>query len=237
LRYFGGSLWLTWFLGALLLPAAPIVVYNTGVDSGNVVLPDGATDPHYTLVTSPGPFFPGPDAVVVNSDSYPIPPWLANGTDSKWIAPQRDQTGGNTAGLYIYRTTFSLAGLNPATAILTGQWLSDNDGSIWLNGTAVTTGVSGETPTSGFLAFTPFTLDSTNAAFVSGLNTLEFLVRNEGITSNPTGIRVEITGTADVIGTSDVPEPATYILVGLAMTCGAWAWRRQKAIHSPGRFF
>lgn len=216
------------FAGGLTLHAAPILIYNTGVDSSNVVLADGAVDPHYTLVTSGDPAFPGPDAVLVNSSSYPIPPWLANNSTSRWIAPRADEIAGNAPGTYIYRTTFSLAGLDPATAILTGQWASDNDGTIRLNGSLVTSGASGATGNADFGAFTAFTLNAGNGTFVSGLNTLDFVVINTDLNPNPTGVRVEVAGTADLVtGSTDIPEPATFALVGIVLTAGTLLTRRR----------
>ncbi len=213
--------------GGLTLHAAPILIYNTGVDDSNVVLTDGAVDPHYALVTSADPSFPGPDAVLVNSATYPIPPWLANSSTSRWIAPRTDQITGNAPGTYIYRTTFSLAGLNPATAVLTGQWASDNDGSIRLNGSLVTGGTSGATGNGDFGAFTAFTLNSANATFVPGLNTLDFIAINTDLNPNPTGVRVEVAGSADVVTGSDIPEPATFALVGFVLTAGTLLTRRR----------
>jgi hypothetical protein len=40
-------------------------------------------------------------------------------------------------GAYDYRTTFNLAGFNPSTASITGQWSTDNEGvEILINGVA-----------------------------------------------------------------------------------------------------
>lgn len=210
---------------ASTLSGAPILVYNTGVDNSNSLLADGAVDAHYTLVTSADSAFPGPNAIVVNSSGFPIPPWVSNGPDSKWIAPQGNQSTGNAAGRYIYQLTFSLAGLNPLTAVLSGQWAVDNTGFLRLNGVDVTAGSSGAVTGNGFGAFTAFTLNSANAAFNSGLNTLQFIVDNEGATAsvNPTGLRVEIEGFADDLPGAAIPEPATYsllggVLLGLALT-------------------
>ena len=47
----------------------------------------------------------------------------------------------------------------------------------------------------GFLSYTPpFTL---NSGFVPGVNTLDFLVNNAGDAPNPTGLRAELSATAD----------------------------------------
>jgi len=169
------------------VPAAPIAVYGTGVATAGVLLADGSVDGHYRLVSSPDASFPGPNAIVVNSNVYPIPPWLPDGPNSKWIAPQASQTVGNAPGVYTYRTTFDLTGFNPATAVLTGQWGSDNSAVMKLNGTVVSTTVS-----AGFVSWTAFTI---NTGFVAGVNTIDFVVTNKGGDANPTGLRVDIGGT------------------------------------------
>jgi hypothetical protein len=45
----------------------------------------------------------------------------------------------------------------------------------------------------GFASFTPFTV---NSGFIAGVNTLDFVVNNAPFAgTNPTGLRVEISGT------------------------------------------
>ena len=68
--------------------SSPIVIYNTGVATGGGLLADGAVDPHYTITSSADPGFPGPNAFVVTSSGFPIPPWAADSPASKWIGPQ-----------------------------------------------------------------------------------------------------------------------------------------------------
>lgn len=175
-------------------------LYNTGVDSLGVLIGDGDVDPHYKLIFSADPLYPGPDAVAVNNGNYPLgssPDWLPNGLYSRWIGPRADpdRDQGNEPGEYIYRTTFVIAGITPAAIRLTGQWIADDMGSIWLNG--VDTGVS----TSGHLtAFEPFEIDS---GFVTGVNTVDFRVQNGYL---PTGLRVEI-------GALVVPEGSSLWLL------------------------
>src|SRR5207245_7622204 len=119
--------------------------------------------------------------------------WLGDGPNSKWIAPRVDAANGNAVGTYTYRTTFDLTGLNPATAVLTGQFASDNGATIKLNG--VTVGPTSPT----FNAFTVFTISS---GFIAGVNTLDVVVSNDpcGGCINPTGLRVDISGTASSSG-------------------------------------
>jgi hypothetical protein len=169
-------------------PAAgvvPIVIYNTGVATGGSLLADGAIDPHYTITSSADLGFPGPSAFVINSSGFPIPPWAVDGPISKWIGPQANQSTGNAQGAYTYHTTFDLTGFNPATAVLAGQWAADNSAVMKLNGVTMASEV-------GFTSLTPFSISS---GFVSGVNSLDILVTNDPATPNPTGLRLEISGT------------------------------------------
>ncbi len=180
-------------LGIWLAPsmtnAVAVTVYNTGVVSAGVPAADGAVDGHYRLTSSPDTAYPGPNAIVVNSTGYPIPPWVANDSNSKWIAPRRDAgtPNYNAPGTYVYQTTFDLTGLNPVTTVLVGRWATDNSGTIRLNG--VTVGTASNT----FDAFTPFLMTN---GFVAGVNTLEFVVDNWTTSPSPTGLRVEVSGVA-----------------------------------------
>lgn len=158
-------------------------LYGTGTDNDGVLLPGGAVDPHYTLHASADAGFPGPNAIVL-SEAFPIPPWLANGPVSKWIAPN-NSSGSAQPGDYTYRLTFNLSNYDPANTVLCGQWATDNSGvNIFINGTP-----TGQT-VSGFGAFATFVVDS---GFVAGLNTLDFVVNNAA-PAGPTGLRVNLTG-------------------------------------------
>lgn len=180
-------------LGSALLrtQADPIPgLFATGVDPSGAPLAAGATDPHWTLVVSPDPSATGPAAFVVQ-DGFPIPPWLANSSQSRWIAPRSDAGAGNSPGDYVYRLSFSLADFDPATAVVTGRWSSDNGGvDIRLNG--VPLGIAFDGNFAQFSA--PFEI---RGGFVDGTNTLEFVVNNAGDGANPTGFRAELSGTAD----------------------------------------
>jgi hypothetical protein len=197
--------------------AAPIPgIFNSGVDAANVVLAGGAVDPHFTLISSPGG---AGSAFVINESGFPLPsPWLANTSTSKWIGPSADQSVGSAPGEYIYRLTFDLTGFNLATAVINGSFASDNAGFVRLNGVDVP---GTDNSAAQFLAFTPFTLTS---GFVSGLNSLDFVVLNSSDSDNPTGLRVELTGTAEF---ADVPEPASFGLIGLGLV-GLAAIRRNR---------
>ena len=175
-----------------LLPAAPIsTLYSTGVDDGGKLLAAQASDPHYRLIQVPDPTDATAPGLETNAPAYtlkagfPVGPWIAEGPNSRWIAPQADQSGGNVPGSYIYRTKFDLTGLDPATAQVSGRWTSDNGGfDILLNGASL--GISQGGDFAGFYSF------EITSGFVAGENTLDFVVSNAGDAINPTGLRVEI---------------------------------------------
>lgn len=232
---------------AAVAPASAVTIttlYNTGVDDSGAAIADNAVDSHWVLDLSNVPAisfssraaFDGqvsPAALSLTAPTYagavngqfPIPPWIANTAASRWISPAPD--AGNydadhvVDGIYVYTETFSLAGYKASTAAFTGQFASDNTvDSITLNGT--TLAESG----GSFTSFQPFS--SAGGTFVAGLNTLTFTVRNfaNGAGTNPTGLRVEITGTADA-----VPEPASWALlvVGFGLV-GVSARRRVRSV-------
>jgi hypothetical protein len=174
-----------------MLQAASIPgLYNSGVATDGSLLPNGAVDPHYKLIESEDPEYPGPNAVTINA-GFPVGPWLAEGPNSRWIAPRREQGTGNAEGTYIYRTTFDLAGLDHNRASITGRWAVDNSGNdILINGES--TGLSNN---AGFGSWTDFEI---SWGFVPGVNTLDFVVYNAPATPNPTGFRVEMRGLVEL---------------------------------------
>lgn len=161
-------------------------LFNTGVDSVGTPLGHGATDTHYRLV-APSPVT-GTPIVATKVGGFPIPPWVDDNTISAWITPATGTV--SPAGDYIYETTFDLTGMDVSTASLAGRWATDDTGTdILLNGTS--TGVT----SGGFGSFTPFQIPS-GSGFIAGPNTLTFRVNNAGTGTNPSGLRVEITGLA-----------------------------------------
>jgi hypothetical protein len=104
-----------------------------------------------------------------------------------------------------YQTTFSLAGLDPSTAVLNFTMLVDNDITVVLNGSQVFAAGHG---LSTLFTGTPLGF-SVNSDFVAGTNTLDFIVGNG---FGPTGVDAKVSGTATPIGTSAVPEPFVLVL-------------------------
>ncbi len=175
---------------------------------------NGTTDTHYSLVSGPAysnVTYPSSTYVVDNSphnNSFPIPPWVPNdavGTagGSMWISGPVTPLSYNTSqpdGVYDYQTTFTIPNYdNPLTGLITGKLTADDQVEVKLNGTTVVS----LTPDQGYANFYNFSITS---GFVSGTNTLDFLVHNTH--ESVEGLRVNMSG-------SVVPEPSSMILMGL----------------------
>ena len=182
--------------------AAPINIFNTGVDAnGDVVTGGTVGDEHYTLISDPNGTITGIKTATAISEGYPIGPWLGDNSLSSWIGPNTDNLVG-PGGVFTYQTTFDLSGLDHTTASILGRWATDDQGiDILINGTA-----TGNTSAS-FGVFTDFTI---NSGFIAGVNTLDFVVTNG---HGPTGLRVEITNANAVA----VDEPYALALLGLGL--------------------
>jgi hypothetical protein len=192
-------------------------LFNTGVDAfGNPLIGTGVADPHYKLISAPAAY----TAVTVNDPGYPIAPngpWVANSPTSRWIGP--DGTSLGAPGNYDYRTAFTV----PANAILSsvnvfGLWAVDDVATdILING-------SSTAPPSPF--YTPLQPFAVTSGFVFGTNTLDFLITNANIGINPTGLRVD-----RIVGSYQVPEPATASLAGIAIVMSVGAVRRLRSTN------
>ncbi len=201
-------------LSAHAASAQTFTVYSTGVDSAGASLPSGTLgDPHYTLTQHPAGTS-GSLQVLTSAYGFPLVSngWLADAPDSAWIAPTNDpflQTAG-VAGYYDYQTTFDLTGLDPAAASLSGFWATDNFGTdILINGLS-TGNVSNANN-----AYSAFSIGS---GFHAGLNTLDFVVLDDGQSS--TGLRVS--GVSGTVGPAidPVPEASTTVSFALLLALG-----------------
>jgi hypothetical protein len=202
---------------AAIAAAAPITIpglYSTGTAG------EGALDPYYWLAASPY----GPLSVYgVITDGFPIPPWIANNSSSRWISPTADARN-DLVGYYTFRTTFNLTGFQPSTAVIVGQWSSDNSAEIWLNGVFTGIALNFENPYTNLYNF------SITSGFQPGLNTLDFIVYNWPCGGcapdfgNPVGLRVNIiSATAE-----PVPEPGTFALIGAGLIGAGILGRRVR---------
>ncbi len=210
---------------AVSAQAGTITLFNTGVDSSGDVLSAGSADAHWSIVTVPaGSSFSTPaDAIA----QQPHSAWLANdatgSAGSAWIGTTTSGAANVAPGRYIFETTFDLTGFQASTAVITGRMAADNIVSrVFLNGTDLGLNVE------GFAAFgSTFTI---NSGFSSGLNTLTFWQENAGLTPttnwfNPSGLRVELDGTAQLV---PLP-PAAWMGLGLLLVLAGAQWVKRKA--------
>lgn len=195
--------------------ASVLTFFNTGVSQSGALLAAGSSDTHYSLISNPDGILETAQATTPNSA------WNQNTRSGGWISPGASGTASWSAGYYIYETTLDLTGYDPATAVLTGLLAADNGVSIYLNRTG-----SALFSMDGFSSLSAFTI---NSGFVSGVNLVDFVVRNDG---GPTGLLVDST---QATALSQVPEPAALILVGtgIAMIYAAARLLRQEGRQTP----
>lgn len=175
-------------------------LYNTGVDDSHVALVggNGLAELHYTIFSSTSPGFDG-DA----PQTFYTAPYAPNDGDSRWIS----LTGAGTPvnNTTVYRLTFDLSGLDHTGAAINGFWGVDNQGEILLNGASTGNALVGVV-TGNFSSLHAFSI---NSGFQSGLNTLDFVVVDNG---GVTALRVDgLSGEANVAGA--IPEPATWAVL------------------------
>ena len=225
---------------------------NTGVGPGGILLPDDTGDPYYALAAGSTPAgMPADyhnDSVAVSDLCHPtgngcayfntytpnicyeyvpwsLPPDPAHvpGAVSKWIAPDYTNNGCCPGGNYTYTLTFTLpAGLNPATATISGRWAADNAATMKLNGSLLAL------PSPGFSYWTPFTI-APSAIMTPGVNTLQFIVNNFG---SFTGLRVEFTN-AFAACEKCVPPSITSITPAESLQAGSTATLNVVASGTP----
>lgn len=195
---------------AFAIPIAGLV--NTGAGFAS-----DAQDTNYALSVVSGTTSAGPFGYVSDGVGFPdASPWIAGNATSAWLTPTINEAQSfdpSLNGVYRWRLTFDIGAMfDPATAYFNARWSTDNNGFILLNGNYLFDSAS-----SGFGTWTNVSVSS---GFVSGTNVLDFYVTNLALASgNPTGVRVEFLD-------SNVPEPGTLALLGVAMA--ALGLRRRK---------
>ncbi len=191
-------------------PDRIVGLFNTGVDDDNQVLVGGAiADPHYAIVEGPPDGEPL-EALTVPEDGFPIGPWFANDSDSRWISPP-DVNGATDAngppGLYVYEVRFDMTGKDLDNFSISGSWGTDNSGeAIVVNGTVVPGINARQFGSRTWFGFNAAALAEAGAKLKPGENTLQFEVLNAGDDVNPTGLRIDdMVARAAPIGAAAIP--------------------------------
>ncbi|HEU4434394.1 MAG TPA: neuraminidase-like domain-containing protein, partial [Pyrinomonadaceae bacterium] len=164
-------------------PAMPFI-RSTGTDANGALIPEGATDPNWTITAKPGVTGAFPAFA-----TKPDPIWFPNRSTSRWISSKPDATVGDAPGNYTYRTTFDLTGFDPSTVQIRMQISADDElVDVKLNGQSLGLKI----PVGGGLPFRMSHGMQITNGFIGGINTLEFIVNNAGTIINPTAIQAQL---------------------------------------------
>jgi len=157
--------------------AVPITtIFSSGLDGSGNPLAGGASDTHYEVVET------GSQAVV--RTTLPIT-YFPNNANSQWIWENANGLPVNV--VRTFKTTFDLTGMDPSTAQIAMSVGVDNQLlDIEINGASTGQQLLGVV-VGNFATLHPFSI---NSGFQPGINTLEFIVQDDGVAS---AFRVEIT--------------------------------------------
>ena len=235
------AIWLG-LAGLIHAQTVPIAgLYATGVSNTNALLGNNASDSHYVVSNIPASA-PASNAgisrTVRETSANPLPAgWIANTSTARWITTPGASTagsgtntsGGNNAsrvnGTFDYTLTFDLpAGGILSSVNISGAGAAGDAAQIFVNGFLI----SGQA-TGTFSGASAFTLNSSNASFVSGTNTITFRVNNSG--AGATGLII-----TSLSGSVDVPEVGAWLpILGAIGLYGIMLWRRRQAtLTAPG---
>jgi hypothetical protein len=199
-------------------------LFTTGVDASGVALGNNVQESHYVITANTGGTPTGGGAYTVKSSALGSG-WVANpASGSRWVVADSGGTNpGNNpsraAGTYDYTLTFTMpAGAQLTTVSITGTGAADDSAALYVNGVLV----SGQSVTKAGTT-NSFTLDSSNASFNAGTNTITFKVSNA--TTSATGLLINsLSGNVTVA----VPEAGAYLpAAGAVGVYALLAWRRR----------
>ena len=198
-------------IALLLVPATTwaqpinLTVHNTGVNSSDVLVSAGAQTAFWTMLTAPGG---ATETVGSNAFRYYNGAYVADSSTAAWVSMAASGNA-SVSGIYVYQLLVDLSAVDPATVVITGQFSTDNDGFIRVNGGA-------NAATSGFGGFGSLTSFTLNSGFIPGMNSIQVGVNNGG---NPTAFRVQFSSaTGSPIQVPTMPE---WVLLFVAVIVGS----------------
>ena len=191
--------------------ATPVTdLRNTGISDSGTQLAQGSDDPHYAVIA--GPFGSGSDQVRCTNQAWTDCQSTAD-PDSQWL------TMSSIPGDLTVRTSFSIpADAVLASIVLSGRWTSQGaTQDVRINGSSIP--IPGTDPWKAL----SIREDSQPGTFVHGVNTLDFVVHNDGLGA---GLR------SDDLHVDALPEPRTWAALGAGIALLALLRRRR----TTGRF-
>ena len=211
-------------LGLSLAGSAAMAASITGLVNTGAGLSADQQDTNYAFAVVAGSATSAGFGYVASDAGYPFPNWLADSSTSHWLTPTTNQGQsydvGSASGTYTWTLSFDLTGYDASTASFGGRWASDNNSSVYLNGTLLASTPNTEASFAGWTD-----MGTVSSGFVSGVNTLQFIVTNVAKPPlNPTGLRVEFSGST----VSAVPEPQSYALLLAGLTGVGYVARRRR---------
>lgn len=184
---------------------------STGVDPGCSLIAFGNDDDTWSLVDAPAGVALGPATVVEPSRGH----FAALEPDARWISPDADTNEDAPFGPYTFAATFDAAGWTGVE--ISGEWAADNRLiEIRVNSRVAFTGPSASgagCPATGCEEFSnasPFLIPATSGLFVSGENTVEVVINNDGPTQgNPVSFVMTMRA-SEAPAARIVIDPAAY---------------------------
>jgi hypothetical protein len=218
MRFFSGKT-----MRSLALAAAALTLAATSAKANNIpgVNNTGANSQTCGASDSSWSVLGGSAFVLSPSCANWFGSFAADTSTSAWIGAST--TNPTPATPYSFTETFSMAGLNTSTAVISGLWYIDDTGTLSINGTVIDT----QTRTWNGVAFT-----IPDSDLNAGTNTISVtMTSDDGIDD---GARVVFTtATASPVGTSAAPEPSSLLLLGSGIF-GLGSLLRRKFASSIG---